>query len=68
MEHPPPEPCAEAEAPRALIPGFGLGFDWLEDYWLIILVAVVAAGLYLWLGRQEGGIGSLLGGLGGFLK
>jgi len=67
--HPDPpsqEPVCEPEPHRGLIPGPGLlGLDRLEDYLPILLVIVVLVGLYLWLGKQEGGIGGLLG---GFLK
>ena len=61
----PAEPCLEQEARHGFLPGFALGFDWLEDYFPILLILLVAVGLYFWLGKQGGGLGGLLG---GFLK
>jgi len=61
-----PEQHHEPTPTRGLFPGFlPIGGDWLEGYFPILLVLVVVVGLYFWLGRQDGGIGGLLG---GFLK
>ena len=51
--------------PRAPEPGlferFGIGGDWLEEYLPLLLILLGALGLYLWLERQEEGIGGLVG-------
>ena len=67
---PPPqqEPHYEPEPQKSFFPGLGalgLGGDLLGDYLPILLVILVLVGLYLFLGKGDFGLGSLLG---GFLK
>jgi len=72
----PPPPVLESGPPpsRGFLGNFGFG-DGFDDYLPIILILLGAVGVYLWLGKQEGGplgglggLGSLGGLLGGFLK
>lgn len=57
-----PEP---APAPRGILPGLGIGGDFLDEYLPILLIILGALGIYLMLGKNGGGIGGLLS---GFLK
>ena len=63
----PPPPLLEPDppAPRGLLGNFGIGGDLLDEYLPILLILLGAVGVYLWLGKQGGGLGGLLG---GFLK
>jgi len=62
----PPVPHLEPTPSRGgLLSNFGIGGGVLEDYLPILLILLGAVGVYLWLDKQEGGLGGLLG---GFLK
>ena len=66
---PPPEPELDShfmpEPARGILSALPFGGDFLEDNWLLVLIIAAAVVLYLWLGKQEFDLGSLLG---GFLK
>ena len=72
-EEPPPAHFSEAPpthppetAPQqGLLEGFGIGNDFLDEYLPILLILLGALGIYLLLGKQNNGLGGLLG---GFLK
>ena len=51
-----------------ILPGLGIGGDFLEEYLPIILIILGAIGVYLLLGKNNNGLGGILGGLGGFFK
>ncbi|MCL2564115.1 MAG: hypothetical protein FWE08_08820 [Oscillospiraceae bacterium] len=59
-----PIPHMEPTPPQGMLSRFGLG-DGLDDYLPILLILLGAVGVYLWLGKQGGGLGGLLG---GFMK
>jgi len=63
-EEPPPPPLEPERAPGPLA-AFGIGNDWLDEYLPILLILLGALGVYLWMDRQGGSLGGLLG---GFLK
>jgi len=63
-EEPPPVLPLEPVPPRGLLAQFGIG-DGLDDYLPILLILLGAVGVYLWLGKQGGGLGGLLS---GFMK
>jgi len=50
---------------QGLLANLPFGADFLGSKWLLILVAIVAAVLYFWLGRAQFPLFDLLG---GFLK
>ena len=60
-----PVPHLEPAPSKGLLSSFGIGGGVLDDYLPILLILLGAVGVYLWLDRQEGGLGGLLG---GFLK
>ena len=61
----PPAQAPESAPPRGLLENFGVGGDWLEEYLPVLLILLGAVGVYLWLGKQNEGLGGLLN---GFLK
>ena len=63
QEEYPPVHAREAEAPQGVLESFGIGGDWLEEYLPVLLILLGAVGVYLWLGKQNEGLGGLLGGL-----
>ena len=65
-EEPTPVLPLEPEPPRGLLGSFGFG-DGFDDYLPILLILIGAVGVYLWLGKQDGGPLGGLGGLGGML-
>jgi len=63
---PPPSHHQESGSPQGgLLESFGIGNDWLDEYLPVLLILLGALGVYLWLGKQNGGVASLLN---GFLK
>ena len=65
QEEPPAPPLSEPDLPRGPLSSFGIESDWLEEYLPILLILIGALGVYLWMDRQGGSLGGLLG---GFLK
>jgi len=63
-EAPPVHP-PEVTPSHGLLESFGIGNDFLDEYLPILLILLGALGVYLLLGRQNNGLGGLLG---GFLK
>jgi len=57
----PPEPSCGPGPPRGILESFGIGGDWLDDYLPILLILLGLLGLYLLLGKQNEGLGGLLG-------
>jgi len=62
-DHEPP-PLPPPEPSRGFLGQFGLG-NGLDEYLPILLILLGAVGVYLWLDKQNGGLGGLLG---GFMK
>ena len=56
-----PPPRLEPAPSKGLLSSFGIGGGALDDYLPILLILLGAVGVYLWLDKQEGGLGGLLG-------
>ena len=61
------EPVHAHVEPRSpvggILPGLGISGEFLEEYLPIILIILGAIGVYLLLGKNNNGLGGLLGGI-----